>query len=138
MTVVLIRHAERDASGGDSLSSAGQLRATLLVRMFKDAGISAIFTSEFSRTKQTAAPLAQAVGVTPRALASSLDAALQQLRAAGPLPFVVGHSDTVPQLIAALGGSDAVAIGEHEFDRIFVTSSSADGQTTLAFRYVTA
>jgi len=136
MIVVLIRHAERDPSGSDALSTPGKKRAAMLVSMFRDAGVSAIFTSEFNRTKQTAAPLAQALGITPKQIASNLNAARVQVLAAGALPIVVGHSDSVPELIGALGGPADVEITDTEFDRMFVVTISSGSVSTLAFRYV--
>jgi phosphohistidine phosphatase SixA len=138
MTVVLVRHAERDLSGSDALSSAGKQRAALLARMFSESGISAIFTSEFARTKQTAAPLAQELGITPRAIDSDTNAARNQVMSAGPAPLVIGHSNTVPELIAALGGTAGIEIDDGEFDHMFVVSITSGGVSTLAFRYVNA
>src|SRR4029453_18740358 len=98
----------------------GKKRATLLVRMFREAGVSAIFTSEFNRTKQTAEPLAQALGITPKQIASDLNAARAQVLAAGTLSIVVGHSDSVPELIGALGGPADIEIKDTGCDRMFV------------------
>ena len=103
MIVVLIRHAERDPSGSDALSTKGKKRAAMLVEMFRNAGVRAIFTSEFNRTKQTAAPLATALGIAPKEIALDPDTARAQILAAGGLAIVVGHSDTVPEFIGALG-----------------------------------
>ena len=136
MTVVLIRHAERHASGSDTLSPAGAKRAALLVRMFREAGVSAIFTSEFKRTKDTAAPLAQALTITAQQIAANAATARTQLLGAGPLALVVGHSDTVPALIAALGGPSGIEIKELEFDRMFVLTVAQGPVSLLAFRYV--
>jgi broad specificity phosphatase PhoE len=138
MIVVLIRHAERDPSGSDALSTSGKKRATLLLRMFREAGVSAIFTSEFNRTKQTAEPLAHALGITPKQVASDLNAARSEVLAAGALAIVVGHSDSVPELIAALGGPADIEIKDTEFDRMFVVTISSGSVSTLAFRYVSA
>src|SRR4051812_14663267 len=65
-TLFLVRHAEKASDGGNDpgLSAAGQQRAQALARMLKDAGIAAIFTTEFKRTQATAAPLAEATHVT--------------------------------------------------------------------------
>ena len=136
MTVVLVRHAERDPSGDDKLSSAGRQRATLLRRMFRESGISAIFTSDAVRTKQTAAPLAQELGITPREIDSDVNAARDELMSAGPAPLVIGHSNTVPELIAALGGTAGIEIDEAEFDHMFVVSITSGGVSTLRFRYL--
>jgi phosphohistidine phosphatase SixA len=136
MTIVLIRHGERHASGSDALSPAGKKRAALLAKMFKGSGVTTIFTSEFTRTKETAAPLAEAVGVAPRIIAADTAAARTQLLAAGACPIVVGHSDTVPALIAELGGPGDIEIKELEFDRMFVVTVGAGSVSTLDFRYV--
>lgn len=136
MNVVLVRHAERDLSGADALSSAGRKRAQLLARMFDGAGVSALFTSEFARTRQTAAPLAQTLGIIPRVIASDFEAASDEIRQAGPWSIVVGHSDSVPLLIAALGGPSNLRIEEDEFDRMFVVSLGTDSVSTVSFRYV--
>jgi phosphohistidine phosphatase SixA len=138
MIVALIRHAERDPTGSDALSTPGKKRAAMLVQMFREAGVTAIFTSEFNRTKQTAEPLAQALGITPKQIASDLSAARAQVLAAGALPIVVGHSDSVPELIGALGGPTDVEINDTEFDRMFIVTISAGSVSTLAFRYVSA
>ena len=72
-TIYLVRHAERADSGtmagttmatDPDLSEAGRARAASLAVMLKDAGIKAIYTTEYKRTRQTAEPLAKAIGVT--------------------------------------------------------------------------
>ena len=134
MTIVLIRHAERHSSGADTLAPAGKLRAALLAKMFRDSGVGTIFVSEFVRTKETAEPLAALLGLAPVTVAVDTVAARAQILSAGPLAFVVGHSDSVPELIAALGGPDVV-IDEHEFDRMFIVTVADGTVKTLALRY---
>ncbi len=118
--VILIRHAERHPAGNDpSLSPAGKRRAQLLVKMLDRTGVTAIFTSAFKRTKETAAPLVAKLAVTARPIDEDMGRAKAQILAAGACVLVVGHSDTVPAFIAALGGP-AVTIEDEEFDRMFV------------------
>src|SRR3989454_12480696 len=65
-TVILIRHAEKviDPNNADpDLSPAGQTRAQELVRMFGDAGINAIYATQYKRTQQTVKPLADKLGL---------------------------------------------------------------------------
>src|SRR5438067_11607217 len=65
-TVILIRHAEKviDPNNADpDLSPAGQARAQELVRMFGDAGINAIYATQYKRTQQTVKLLADKLGV---------------------------------------------------------------------------
>src|SRR3954467_5338840 len=62
--VILVRHAElQGAAMADPkslpLSSAGKERAQRLAGMLRDAGIAAIYVTDFARTNQTAQPLSQ-------------------------------------------------------------------------------
>src|SRR5438874_11953206 len=83
--VVIVRHAEKAASDGKDpdLSPAGRARAEALARILKDSGITAIFTTEFKRTQETAAATATSTRVTPTVVAAKdtagLVAKLQQL-----------------------------------------------------------
>jgi broad specificity phosphatase PhoE len=140
MTVILIRHAERQSSGADpSLTAAGKRRAALLATMFAGSGVTAILTSDAARTKQTAAPLAAKVGVAPRQIDDSTAAARAQILAGGACVVVVGHSNTVPEFIEALGGPPDVEIDDHEFDRMFVlTVTPPAAASLLHFHYVSA
>jgi hypothetical protein len=76
--VVIVRHAEKAANGSNDpdLSSAGQARAETLARILKDSGITAIFTTEFKRTQETAAPTATLIHVTPTVVATNDTTAL--------------------------------------------------------------
>lgn len=136
MTIVLVRHAERDASGADAVSPAGRRRADLLARMYRQSGVSAVFTSAFNRTKQTARPLAQAIGITPIELNGTVTENRNKILGAGPLSVVVGHSDSVPELIAALGGPAGLEIDEAEFDLMFVLTVTPGAASLVEFRYV--
>jgi broad specificity phosphatase PhoE len=92
--VVIVRHAEKPANGGNDpdLSSAGRARAEALARILKDSGITAIFTSEFKRTQETAAPTATSSHVTPTVVAAKDTAALvAKLRQLNGNALGVGH-----------------------------------------------
>jgi len=124
--VILTRHAERAdgvATMGPSdpkLSAAGAARAEKLLAMLADANIAAIFTTEYTRTKDTAAPLAAKIKVAPEAVpAAQMNALIAKIQShADETVFVVGHSNTVPMIIKALGGPD-VFIGDNEYDSLF-------------------
>ncbi len=111
VTVVLVRHAETESSthaaGDPALSDAGRERAHALAHMLADAGVSALFATEFERTQATLAPLAEAcrldVAVVPARDPEQLVARLRALPA-GALAVVAGHSNTVPAVARALGG----------------------------------
>lgn len=120
-TVLLVRHADRQASA-DSLTADGTARAQALARVLERSGISAVYTSEAIRTQQTAAPTASQLGITPVAIpAADVGGLVRTIRSnnSGQTLLVVGHSNTVPQIIAQFGGPD-VNIGENEFDNLYV------------------
>ena len=133
--VFLVRHAERaDAgmaaakmAGADpELSDAGKARARALAMLLKDARITAIFTTEYKRTRDTAQPLAAATGVAVTTI-DSKDAAtlIDKLKASSGNVLVVGHSNTVPDIIKALGVGEPVAIADDQFDNLFVVIRGA-------------
>jgi broad specificity phosphatase PhoE len=132
-TVFLVRHAERaDTAGGaapmmaadPSLSDAGRQRAESLATMLRDAGITAIYATEFKRTQETAAPLAKALGLTVTTVsAKDTNALVEKLKAATTDVLVVGHSNTVPDVVKALGISTPVTIDDREYDNLFVVTT---------------
>ena len=120
-TIFIVRHAEKaDATKDPDLSEAGRARADALAKALRDTNITAIYATEFKRTQQTAAPLAQALGieVTVRP-AKATDFALK-LRTAHSNALVVGHGNTIPDLIKELGISDPITIAENDYDNLFV------------------
>jgi len=120
-TIFIVRHAEKaDATKDPDLSEAGRARAEALAKMLKDANITAIYATEFKRTQQTATPLAKVLGITVTILPAKDNAALiAKLRASTGNALVVGHGDTIPDLIKALGISDAINIAENDYDNLF-------------------
>jgi len=120
-TIFIVRHAEKaDATKDPNLSEAGRARAEALAKTLKDANITAIYATEFKRTQQTAAPLAKALGITVTILPAKDNAALvAKLRASNGNALVVGHGDTMPDLIKALGISDPINIAENDYDNLF-------------------
>src|SRR5206468_9632614 len=104
--VVIVRHAEKAANGGSDpdLSSTGRARADELARILKGSGMTAIFTSEFKRTQEAAAPSATSIGVTATIIPAKDTAALvAKLHQLNGNALVVGHGDTIPNIIKALG-----------------------------------
>jgi broad specificity phosphatase PhoE len=121
--IFIVRHAEKAASTGKDpdLSEAGRVRAESLAKMLKDATIAAIYATEFKRTQQTEAPLAKALGISATNLPAKDVATLtEKLRASNGNALVVGHSDTIPDLIKALGISAPINIAEHDYDNLFI------------------
>jgi broad specificity phosphatase PhoE len=121
-TIFVVRHAEKaDAAKDPDLAEVGRARAEALARMLRDTNITAIYATEFKRTQQTAAPLAKALGIIVTTLPAENRAALiAKLRALNGNALVVGHGDTIPDLIKGLGISDPINIAENDYDNLFV------------------
>ncbi len=134
-TIYVVRHAERADTGTKTsgmmatdpdLSEAGHARAAALATVLKDAGIKAIYTTEYKRTRQTAEPLAKALGIQSTVVsARDMKALIEKLKTSDAPVLVVGHSNTVGDTIAALGVTDPVKVGDDEFDNLFVVVPGA-------------
>ena len=127
--VIVVRHAERADGGAMSaakqtdplLSSEGEARAKRLAAMLADSGITAIYTTEYKRTQDTAKPIAERLGLkvqTQKGQDSAGLVALLKARHAKDVVLLVGHSNTVPEIIKALGGP-AFKIPDDEYDTIY-------------------
>ena len=124
-TIFLVRHAEQVSSGPDpALTPAGEKRAECLAKMMKEAGIKQIYVTDMKRTQQTAAPLAKALKLTPSILpAKDPNTLIRNLTYAGTgNVLVVGHSDTLPFILARLQAGKVPEIAANEYDRMFVVS----------------
>lgn len=121
-TLVLVRHADRDG-GRDALTALGVERSRALVHAVEKLAVAAIFHSNTVRARETAAPLARALGL-PMVERPAADVAglLQEIstRHGGERVLVVGHGNTVPQLIRAAGGPELPDIAHAEFDDLFL------------------
>jgi broad specificity phosphatase PhoE len=122
--VIVVRHAEKaDSSSDAALSPKGRARAKALANLLRQAGVTHIITSEFQRTRQTAAPLASALGLTAEQVpARDLPALVARLRALDPaaIVVVVGHSNTIPPMLTALGWPNTLALHDGDYDDVFV------------------
>lgn len=163
-TVLLARHAEKQTGGDGNpdLTAKGAERAEELGRIAGERGVNAIYSTEFCRTALTAQaaavelrmpiavqeydhPAADLENCTPaisvpvilldQAVAD--EAALAEhilMTQLGRTILVVGHSNTVPAVISALGGGqlDEPTISDDQYDRLFTVTIAADGTAELA------
>ena len=146
-TVFLIRHAEREDEPRQDppLKKEGVARAQELARLLASAGIKAIYTSQFARTKQTAEPLATKLGLTlasislksnpanPRQIAeeSTSEVVNKIMERTGENVLVVGHSNSIPDVIKMLGGDVVPTIDERKFDDLFIVTVYAKGKAKV-------
>jgi len=132
-TVILSRHAERanDSDTTSLLQPNGFDRARTLTAVLWRAGITRVFSTSTKRASQTRKPFSDslkldtAIYATPQQLKNTILA-----ENPGDVVFVVGHSNTVPEIISAFGGG-AIAQINNEFDNLFVLSIYPGGQTQV-------
>lgn len=124
--VVLVRHAEKAAVEGNDppLSEAGEARARALAQTLAGTRFDAVIATERQRTQATARPVAQRDGLVPEIIAlagphvENVAAAVR--RHTGQTVLVVGHSNTVPRIVHALGGPQMRDLCEPEFSHLYV------------------
>jgi len=139
-TMVIVRHADRDGPL-DALNAAGMVRAQELVHVGIEAEFAAIYHSDTNRARDTAAPLAAAAGLAPIVYpANEVQSLVASIFAdhRGEKVLVIGHSNTIPDIIEAAGGPVIPNIGEAEFDKIFVLTVCRCGRkrvTLLNLQY---
>lgn len=139
--VYLVRHAEKAPDGGrdPGLSEIGEARARALARTLADAGITQIFTTSLRRARDTAAPLVERISVKPTRVTAEGDVRAQaealarQIREdhAGRSVLVVGHSNTVPAIMAALGAPDIGTLSDDAYDDLFILTLRPDGSVAF-------
>jgi phosphohistidine phosphatase SixA len=131
--IYLVRHAEKTKAADDpALTDAGQARALALRERLITEDITRIFSTDTRRTRDTAAPLAEAMGLEVEIYdAGDLAGFAQTLKATPGTHLVVGHSNTTPQLVEWLGGEGGEPIVEAtEYDRLYVVRQGEDGLFT--------
>ncbi len=125
-TIFLVRHAERADAGGvpqsdPDLSDAGRKRAAGLAKALRDAKISAIFVTEYRRTQETAKPLAEELGIHVTVIpAMESTRLIAKLKSSAGSVLIVGHSNTLPEIMAALGISSQPLLAERDYDDLFL------------------
>jgi broad specificity phosphatase PhoE len=129
--VLIVRHAEKASEADDSpLTDVGAQRAQELARVAADAGVSAIYTTQFVRNRETARPLAERLGIAVTEVPVNLQAPgdygktlARQIveQHPGQTVLVVGHSNTIASIIEGLTGRSPQTSGVEYQDLFIVT-----------------
>jgi broad specificity phosphatase PhoE len=137
-TVILVRHAEKAAAPADDppLTPAGEARARALLEVARDAGVSAVITTQFARTRATAQPLVAEMKLSPevvdaRSATHAQDVAGAVRKHDGQTVLVVGHSNTVGKIIEALGAKAPPPICDQDYDDLFIVTIPSSGEARL-------
>jgi broad specificity phosphatase PhoE len=142
-TIYLVRHGEKDLTPGladPGLTPVGEARAQLLAKQLAKRRPAALFTTDTRRTRATLTPLAQATGLTPEVYSAKEPAALASRLSqnyAGKTVVVVGHSNTLLPLLAALGVAPLPGeIRDEEYNYLFkVTLRAGQPARLIMSRY---
>ncbi len=143
-TVLVVRHAERaDAAASErdpALSAAGIERAHALAEVAADAGVTAILATQYRRTRLTAQPLAEHLGVPVSVVEVGqggirvhVEAIAREIRSthAGGVVLVVSHSNVVPLIVRELSGREVPEIADDEYDHLFIVTLAPDAAPRL-------
>ncbi|QHS54783.1 histidine phosphatase family protein [Mucilaginibacter sp. 14171R-50] len=141
----VVRHAEKAANTVNDpdpgLSPAGQKRAVALAKELKRENIKAIYVTRYKRTALTAKPLAYKAKILPRVYNTDTAGIKQFAKTIlknfkGNNVLVVGHSNTVMQLLSAFGAEMPFAgLDEEDYDMLFKVTVKDNGKVELAIDY---
>ena len=123
--IFLVRHAEKANEDGydPPLSKKGSKRAERLSVLLLDEGIGAIYSTNFIRTRSTAAPLATKLDIPIEIYDPYKSDILQTIRNTSENLLIIGHSNTVPNLINTLINDNKFEqLGDYEYDKLFILS----------------
>lgn len=134
-TVIFVRHAEKAKAPADDpdLTDRGRARAKALAAMLASSGVTRLFATELVRTQSTLQPLAEQHGLQIERYAAREPGPFADKLAglAGEVVVVAGHANTVPAMVAALGGElagldERKHFEDTDYDRVIVQTLHAD------------
>ncbi len=136
-TIYFIRHAEKiDSSKNPDLSSVGLERAAHWGKIFSETTFDAIYSTDFKRTQQTAAPTAENKKLDITLYdAKSLDFDKFKTDNLGKTILVVGHSNTISDFINKLINQNVyAAIEDTTYGNLYIVTLNGDLITHLLLK----
>jgi 2,3-bisphosphoglycerate-dependent phosphoglycerate mutase len=135
----IVRHAEKDTTGGSNadLNPVGRGRSKALVKMLKKIQLEKVLSTDKPRTRNTAKPVAEAKNrpveiYDPKKHKEVLEKLISENK--GKKVLMVGHSNTVPQIVNLLrGGNEEKEFSELDYSRLYIVSikKMGEGQVQL-------
>jgi 2,3-bisphosphoglycerate-dependent phosphoglycerate mutase len=142
-TIIVLRHAEKDTSKSGSqmmqadpfLSETGKARAQNLVTTLKEFAPSAVYSTNYNRTKYTVTPLADKLGLEIQLYDPAKQQALvDKIKGLeGQTIVVVGHSNTAPRLVNLLASTTYSDLQDSVYDQLYIVKIT-DGVATVEVR----
>ncbi|CAM3830511.1 SixA phosphatase family protein [Rheinheimera salexigens] len=132
-TIYLVRHAEKQHGGTDpALTVCGQGRAEALAAYFADIKLQAVYSTGYQRTQQTVQPIAISKQLAIQQYDPSQPELMHaQLDAHTAPVLVVGHSNTVPQLVTMLTGIEVSPLTEQDYTMLYQVELGEQVSVTL-------
>ena len=126
-TFVLVRHAEKanDGTGDPALSPGGAARSEKLSSLFSETKVGAVYSTNYKRTRNTVAPLAEAKGIEIRTYEPTNMADIDKMLKdhAGETIIVAGHSNTIPGIANhLLGRKEFRGFDESDYGNILIVT----------------
>ena len=127
-TIYLVRHAEKadDGTKDPPLTKEGEARAQYLAEFLKDKKIQKIYSTDYKRTRNTAAPLSLMLGIETTIYSPRDTSFYNVLRTESQTMniYVVGHSNSTPSLTNAVIGEEKFKqLDESVYDQLFTVKA---------------
>lgn len=139
----VVRHAEKDTSDpkdrDPDLSPEGKERAEALGKYLKGVKLDSIFSTNYKRTKLTGYPTADKIGLTIKTYDPAAQKEFAQgliKNAQGKKMLIIGHSNTVQEILVAFGATKPVReLTDDDYDYIFILTLKGDKKEVKVDRY---
>ena len=139
-TFILVRHAEKDmtqSTDDPELSAMGKARAERLKSLLKDAGITAVYSTNYKRTKDTVTPVALSKSLEVGTYEPMKTAAIDEIFNGnkGGTILISGHSNTIPWTANYLLGTEQFKnYDDAEYDNVLIITVVGDRTSAKALR----
>lgn len=123
-TLYLVRHSEKEIPEMDRsdppLTPCGKQRSESLSRFLSDVPIDMVYSTDYTRTRNTASPTAKSKGLNVEVYdGEALESFSKQLIKRKQDALIVGHSNTTAVLAGVLVGEDFGEFDLDIYDRIY-------------------
>jgi broad specificity phosphatase PhoE len=122
-TWYFVRHFEKQLGDNPSLTLTGKARAEALAAFFSDKPLNSVYSTDYNRTRETAAPVAALKSVDIQSYDPHNLAGFAIKLKTQDHVLVVGHSNTTPELLGLMGGAN-ITIEESEYGLVYIVQTN--------------
>lgn len=132
-TTYVVRHFDTPKGEKDpDLLPHGVARAEALARWFRGKRLCAILVTQYQRTRQTAAPTAAGLSIAIQSYDAADTAGVVARAKASACPvLIVGHSNTVPDIVEKLGGTRPADLKHEDFGDLWTVDDGKTDRVTI-------